>query len=120
MLYVNPDAVAQPAIVGEEKGSSRDSSTIPLISAADEMCEENEETHVDVIKDKDNINPTDALLLYGEAEYLWFETVTQRMVYCSKNRQFRGRVFERTGFGLMLLTNEIIVLAVNSIELRSI
>ncbi|GFR15297.1 hypothetical protein TNCT_99861 [Trichonephila clavata] len=59
MLYVNPDAVAQPAIVGEEKGSSRDSSTIPLISAADEMCEENEETHVDVIKDKDkdNINP---------------------------------------------------------------
>ncbi|GFR27137.1 splicing factor 3B subunit 2 [Trichonephila clavata] len=56
MLGVNPDAVAQPVIVGNEKGLSRDSSKVPLIPANNEMCEE---TPVDVIRDevKDDINP---------------------------------------------------------------
>ncbi|GFQ66396.1 splicing factor 3B subunit 2 [Trichonephila clavata] len=59
MLSVNPDAVAQPVIVGEGKGLSRDSSKVPLIPANNEMCEGKEETPVDVIRDKvkDDINP---------------------------------------------------------------
>ncbi|GFR03588.1 hypothetical protein TNCT_306511 [Trichonephila clavata] len=50
MLSVNPDAVAQPVIVGEGKGLSRDSSKVPLISADNEMREGKEETPVYVIK----------------------------------------------------------------------
>ncbi|GFY64578.1 hypothetical protein TNIN_98521 [Trichonephila inaurata madagascariensis] len=59
LLSVDPDAVAQPVAVEEEKGLSRDSSNVPLISAEDEMFKEKEETPVDVIKDKakGNINP---------------------------------------------------------------
>ncbi|GFQ90823.1 uncharacterized protein TNCT_609151 [Trichonephila clavata] len=59
MLSVNPDAVAQPVIVGEGKGLSRDASKVPLIPADKEMCEGKEETPVDVIRDevKDDINP---------------------------------------------------------------
>ncbi|GFS59398.1 hypothetical protein TNIN_191751 [Trichonephila inaurata madagascariensis] len=52
MLSVDPDAIAQPAVVGEEKGLSGDSSIAPLNSAEGEMYEEKEETPVDVIKDK--------------------------------------------------------------------
>ncbi|GFY16434.1 hypothetical protein TNCV_2350771 [Trichonephila clavipes] len=53
MLRVNPDAVARPTIVGEEKSLSR----VQLISA-DEMCGE-KEASVDVIKETANedINP---------------------------------------------------------------
>ncbi|GFQ83591.1 splicing factor 3B subunit 2 [Trichonephila clavata] len=59
MLCVNPDAVAQPAIVGEIKGLSRDSSKVPLIPANNEMCEGKEVTPVHVIRDevKDDFNP---------------------------------------------------------------
>ncbi|GFQ70205.1 splicing factor 3B subunit 2 [Trichonephila clavata] len=61
MLNVYPDVVAQPVIVGEGKGLSRDSHTskVPLIPADNEMCERKEETPVDVIRDKvkDDINP---------------------------------------------------------------
>ncbi|GFR21931.1 hypothetical protein TNCT_337491 [Trichonephila clavata] len=58
MLSVDLDAVAQPAVVGEEKGSSRDSSNVPLVHANDKMCEGKEETPVDMIRDKakDDIN----------------------------------------------------------------
>ncbi|GFV81393.1 uncharacterized protein TNCV_2034021 [Trichonephila clavipes] len=54
MLSVDPDALAQPDTVREEKGLSR-----VLLNSADEMCEEKEETSVDVIKEmaKDDINP---------------------------------------------------------------
>ncbi|GFU83079.1 uncharacterized protein TNCV_65491 [Trichonephila clavipes] len=54
MLSVGPDAVAQPVTVPEEK----DLPGVLLISA-DEMCEEKEETSVDVIKEtaKGDINP---------------------------------------------------------------
>ncbi|GFR08786.1 hypothetical protein TNCT_272601 [Trichonephila clavata] len=60
MLSVNPDAVAQPVIVGKGKSLSRDLSKVPLIPADKEMCEGKEETPVDVIRDevKDYINPT--------------------------------------------------------------
>ncbi|GFQ75589.1 uncharacterized protein TNCT_696391 [Trichonephila clavata] len=59
ILSVNPDAVAQPVIVGEGKGLSRDLSKVPLIPADKGMCEGKEETPVDVIRDevKDDINP---------------------------------------------------------------
>ncbi|GFQ69911.1 hypothetical protein TNCT_324001 [Trichonephila clavata] len=59
MLSVNPDAVAQPVMVGEGKGLSRDLSKVPLIPADNEMCEGKEETPVHVIRDevKDDINP---------------------------------------------------------------
>ncbi|GFQ92563.1 uncharacterized protein TNCT_469711 [Trichonephila clavata] len=59
MLSVDPDAVAQPVTVGEEKSLSRDSFNVPPISADDEMYEEKEETSVDVIKDKakEDVNP---------------------------------------------------------------
>ncbi|GFY41164.1 hypothetical protein TNIN_220311 [Trichonephila inaurata madagascariensis] len=55
MLSADPDAVAQPITVEEEK----DLSNVPLISAEDEAYEEKEETLVDAIKDKakGNINP---------------------------------------------------------------
>ncbi|GFR26507.1 hypothetical protein TNCT_55091 [Trichonephila clavata] len=52
MLSVDPDAVAQPVAIGEEKYLSRDSFNVPPIFADDEMYEEKEETSVDVIKDK--------------------------------------------------------------------
>ncbi|GFV65727.1 uncharacterized protein TNCV_4153631 [Trichonephila clavipes] len=54
MLSVDPDALAQPDTVREEKGLSR----IQLISV-DEMCEEKEEASVDVMKEtaKEDINP---------------------------------------------------------------
>ncbi|GFQ98371.1 uncharacterized protein TNCT_60441 [Trichonephila clavata] len=59
MLSVNPDVVAQPVIVGEEKDLSRDSSKMPLISTDDKLYEEKEEAPVDVIREKvkDDINP---------------------------------------------------------------
>ncbi|GFV20326.1 uncharacterized protein TNCV_4140891 [Trichonephila clavipes] len=44
MLSVNPDVLAQPDTIREEKGLSR-----VLLNFADEMCEEKEETSVDVI-----------------------------------------------------------------------
>ncbi|GFY55151.1 hypothetical protein TNIN_89881 [Trichonephila inaurata madagascariensis] len=58
MLNVDPDVVAQPVTVGEEKGLSRYSFKVPL-SAIDEMYEEREQTPVNVIKDqaKGDINP---------------------------------------------------------------
>ncbi|GFW08723.1 hypothetical protein TNCV_20201 [Trichonephila clavipes] len=57
MLSMDPDDVAKPVAVEEEKGLSRDSSNVPLISTEDEK--EKEETPVDVIKDKakGDINP---------------------------------------------------------------
>ncbi|GFQ98123.1 uncharacterized protein TNCT_390351 [Trichonephila clavata] len=59
MLSVDPDAVARPVAIGEEKHLSRDSFNVPPISADDEMYEEKEETSVDVIKDiaKEDVNP---------------------------------------------------------------
>ncbi|GFY48306.1 hypothetical protein TNIN_475431 [Trichonephila inaurata madagascariensis] len=57
MLSVDPDAVAQPVAVGEEKGLSGDSSIVLLNFAEDGMYEEKEETPVDVIKAKVDINP---------------------------------------------------------------
>ncbi|GFQ72683.1 uncharacterized protein TNCT_392451 [Trichonephila clavata] len=59
MLSVDPDAVARPVAIGEEKHLSRDSFKVPPISADDEMYEEKEETSVDVIKDKakEDVNP---------------------------------------------------------------
>ncbi|GFQ86251.1 hypothetical protein TNCT_567931 [Trichonephila clavata] len=58
MLSVDPDAVVQPVAIGEEKGLSRDSFNVPIISADEEMYEEKEETSVDVIKDKaKHVNP---------------------------------------------------------------
>ncbi|GFQ66476.1 uncharacterized protein TNCT_610631 [Trichonephila clavata] len=57
MLSVDPDAVARPVAIGEEKRLSRDSFNVPPISA-DEMYQEKEETSVDVIKDKTkDVNP---------------------------------------------------------------
>ncbi|GFV97222.1 uncharacterized protein TNCV_161911 [Trichonephila clavipes] len=54
MLSVDPDALAQPDTVREEKGLPR----VQLLSA-DEMCEEKEKVSVDVIKEtaKEDINP---------------------------------------------------------------
>ncbi|GFV20684.1 uncharacterized protein TNCV_777291 [Trichonephila clavipes] len=54
MLSVGRDAVAQPVTVPEEKGLPR---VLPI--SADEICEEKEETSVDVIKETANeyINP---------------------------------------------------------------
>ncbi|GFR05007.1 hypothetical protein TNCT_498982 [Trichonephila clavata] len=57
MLSVDPGAVAHPVAIGEEKHLSRDSFNVPLISADDEMYEEKEETSVNVIKDKEDVNP---------------------------------------------------------------
>ncbi|GFR08075.1 hypothetical protein TNCT_285651 [Trichonephila clavata] len=56
MLSVDPDAVAQPVAIGEEKCLSRDSFNVPPISADEEMYEEKS---VDVIKDKakEDVNP---------------------------------------------------------------
>ncbi|GFY69991.1 hypothetical protein TNIN_44461 [Trichonephila inaurata madagascariensis] len=48
MLSMDPDGIAQPVAVEEEKGLSN----VPLISAEDETYEEKVETPVDVIKDK--------------------------------------------------------------------
>ncbi|GFR27869.1 hypothetical protein TNCT_525881 [Trichonephila clavata] len=42
MLSVDPDAVAQPVAIGEEKCLSRDSFNVPPISADEEMYEEKE------------------------------------------------------------------------------
>ncbi|GFR29615.1 uncharacterized protein TNCT_301331 [Trichonephila clavata] len=58
-LSVDPDAVARPVAIGEEKHLSRDSFNVPPISADDEMYEEKEETSVDVLKDKakEDVNP---------------------------------------------------------------
>ncbi|GFT89041.1 hypothetical protein TNCV_3084711 [Trichonephila clavipes] len=55
MLNVNPDDVAQPVAVEEEKGLSN----VPLISAEDETYEEKEETPVDErkAKAKGDVNP---------------------------------------------------------------
>ncbi|GFY62589.1 hypothetical protein TNIN_128201 [Trichonephila inaurata madagascariensis] len=53
MLSVDPDVVAQPVAVEEEKGLSRDSSNVPLISTNGEMYEGKEGTPVDVIKLKE-------------------------------------------------------------------
>ncbi|GFQ97600.1 hypothetical protein TNCT_480131 [Trichonephila clavata] len=59
MLSVDPDAVARPVAIGEEKHLSRDSFNVPLISADEEMYKEKEETSVNVIKDKakEDVNP---------------------------------------------------------------
>ncbi|GFR27517.1 uncharacterized protein TNCT_584931 [Trichonephila clavata] len=59
ILSVDPDAVAQPVAIGEEKDLSRDSFNVLPISDDDEMHEEKEETSVDVIKDKtkEDVNP---------------------------------------------------------------
>ncbi|GFX01626.1 hypothetical protein TNCV_3971261 [Trichonephila clavipes] len=59
MFSADPDAVAQPVAVEEEKGLSRDSSDVPLIFAEDKKYEGKEETLVDVIKAKakEDINP---------------------------------------------------------------
>ncbi|GFY06713.1 hypothetical protein TNCV_3525691 [Trichonephila clavipes] len=40
LLSADPDAVAQPVAVEEEKNLPRDSSNVPLISAEDEIEEE--------------------------------------------------------------------------------
>ncbi|GFQ80310.1 hypothetical protein TNCT_30071 [Trichonephila clavata] len=45
ILSVDPDAVAQPVAIEEEKGLSRDSFNLPPISADDEMYEERENTY---------------------------------------------------------------------------
>ncbi|GFY63751.1 hypothetical protein TNIN_341921 [Trichonephila inaurata madagascariensis] len=42
ILSVDPDAVAQPVVVEEEKGLSRNSSNVPPISAEDETYESKE------------------------------------------------------------------------------
>ncbi|GFS37214.1 hypothetical protein TNIN_85671 [Trichonephila inaurata madagascariensis] len=57
MLSMDLDAVAQPVAVEEEKGLSRDSSNVPIISGGDEK--EKEGTPVKVIKAKAKgyINP---------------------------------------------------------------
>ncbi|GFX88103.1 transposable element Tcb1 transposase [Trichonephila clavipes] len=64
---VDPDAEAQPVAVGEEKGLSRESSNVPLISADDEMYEEKEEKPVDVIKDKAKLKLSGATAHKGRA-----------------------------------------------------
>ncbi|GFY59408.1 uncharacterized protein TNIN_318581 [Trichonephila inaurata madagascariensis] len=46
MLSLGPDSVAQLVTVPEEKGLPR-----VQLNSADEMCEEKEETSVDVIKE---------------------------------------------------------------------
>ncbi|GFY68757.1 hypothetical protein TNIN_298261 [Trichonephila inaurata madagascariensis] len=43
ILNVDPDAVAQYVVVEDEKGLSRDSSNVPLISSEDEAYEIKEE-----------------------------------------------------------------------------
>ncbi|GFR11394.1 uncharacterized protein TNCT_201833 [Trichonephila clavata] len=59
MLSVDPDAVARPVAIGEEKHLSRDPFNVPIISADEEMYKEKEETSVNVIKDKakEDVNP---------------------------------------------------------------
>ncbi|GFX68032.1 uncharacterized protein TNCV_921331 [Trichonephila clavipes] len=54
MLSVDPDDVVQPVTVLEERGLPR-----VLLISADDMCEEKEETSVDVINEtaKEDINP---------------------------------------------------------------
>ncbi|PRD27301.1 UNVERIFIED_CONTAM: hypothetical protein NCL1_35732 [Trichonephila clavipes] len=61
------DAEAQPVAVGEEKGLSRESSNVPLISADDEMYEEKEEKPVNVIKDKAKLKLSGATAHKGRA-----------------------------------------------------
>ncbi|GFR23740.1 uncharacterized protein TNCT_172301 [Trichonephila clavata] len=83
MLSVNPDAVAQPIIVGEGKGLSRDSPKVPLIPVDNEMCEGKEETPVDVIRDevKDDINPA---ILNKETLDLEYDEVEEESQNCSR------------------------------------
>ncbi|GFW76174.1 splicing factor 3B subunit 2 [Trichonephila clavipes] len=52
MLSVDPDTVAQPVTVEEEKGLSRDSSNVPLISAEDKTKERVDLDDDDEIEEK--------------------------------------------------------------------
>ncbi|GFR03191.1 splicing factor 3B subunit 2 [Trichonephila clavata] len=84
-LSVNPDAVAQPVIVGEGKSLSRDLSKVPLIPADKEMCEGKEETPVNVIRDevKDDINPA---ILNKETLDLEYNEIKEE-----KSKLFQGK-----------------------------
>ncbi|GFR22371.1 uncharacterized protein TNCT_294671 [Trichonephila clavata] len=85
MLSVNPEPVAQPVIVGEGKGLSRDSSKVTLISVDNEMCEGKEETPVDVIRDevKDDIN---SAILNKETLDLEYDEIEE-----GKSKLFQGK-----------------------------
>ncbi|PRD26037.1 UNVERIFIED_CONTAM: hypothetical protein NCL1_39192 [Trichonephila clavipes] len=80
-LSVGPDAVAQPVTVPEEK----DLPGVLLISA-DEMCEEKEETSVDVIKEtaKGDINPVILSKEPGNLKDDEIEEIKQKVWFISR------------------------------------
>ncbi|GFR03229.1 hypothetical protein TNCT_617831 [Trichonephila clavata] len=100
MLSVNPDAVAQPVIVGEGKGLSRDSSKVPLIPADNEMCEGKEETPVDVIRDevKDDIN---LAILNKETLGLEYDEIEKKSKLFQRKRKQDKQGIEKPAWKLL-------------------
>ncbi|GFV43196.1 HTH CENPB-type domain-containing protein [Trichonephila clavipes] len=83
MFMVNPDAVAQPVTVEEDKDLTRDSSNVLLISAEDEPYEEREETPVDLCAgpSKAEESDTDSNSQTSEEAKIQLKTA---LVYCEQ------------------------------------